>query len=202
MNTKKIYIISSIIVAIGIAAGISFFLIRDQMAKIPDDIKLVTQNDEVYDFAKSDKKLKLVEFAYTYCPEICPTTTQKMNLLKNDLEKAGVYGKKIQFLTVSIDPYRDTPEELRKYMKNYNIEDDGNWILLTGDRDHIRRDIKQIRRVGEPFQFQFRDPGDGFYIHTTFVYLVDEENKYIKKFPMGDDFDKKEVYEKIMDKID
>ncbi|MFB6467120.1 SCO family protein [Cytobacillus sp. Hz8] len=202
MNMKKIYIICSIIVAIGVAAGISFFVIRDQMAKIPDDIKLVTMHNQVYDFAKSDKKLKLVEFAYTYCPDLCPTTTQKMNLLRNDLIKAGVYGNKIQFLTISIDPYRDTPDRLIKYMKDFNIEDDGNWILLTGDRNHIRRDIKQVERIGKPFQFQFRDPGDGFFIHTTFVYLVDENNRYIKKFPMGDKFNRKDVFDKIMKDID
>lgn len=202
MNMKKIYIICSIIVAIGVAAGISFFVIRDQMAKIPDDIKLVTMHNQVYDFAKSDKKLKLVEFAYTYCPDLCPTTTQKMNLLRNDLIKAGVYGNKIQFLTISIDPYRDTPDRLIKYMKDFNIEDDGNWVLLTGDRNHIRRDIKQVERIGKPFQFQFRDPGDGFFIHTTFVYLVDENNRYIKKFPMGDKFNRKDVFDKIMKEID
>lgn len=198
---KKIYIICSIIVMVGIAAGISFFVVRDMTSKIPDNIDLVTMNNEVYDFRESDKKLKMVEFMYTHCPDICPTTTLKMNMLKKDLQKADVFGKEIQFLTITIDPYRDTPEKLQDYMKNFEVEDDGNWIFLTGDQNNIKEDIKEIEELAGTFQFQFRDPGDGFYVHSTFVYLIDENNQYIKKYPMGEDFDREEVYAKIMKEI-
>ncbi|CAM3640670.1 hypothetical protein GCM10009865_26040 [Aeromicrobium ponti] len=198
---KKVYIISTLIVIIGIAAGISFFIIRDMTAKIPDNITLVTANDEVYDFAESEKKLKLVEFIYTHCPDICPTTTQRMNMLKKDLEEEGAYGDKVQFVTVTIDPYRDTTEVLRKYMNTFDIENDGNWILLTADPDNLKQDQYEIQELANTFQFQYRDPGDGFYVHSTFVYLLDENNKFIKKFPMGEEFDKNDVFKKIMKEI-
>ncbi|MFE8694811.1 SCO family protein [Cytobacillus sp. FJAT-53684] len=198
---KKIYIICASIVALGIVAGISFFLIRDMTSKIPDDISLVTMHNEEYDFSKSNKKLKLVEFMYTHCPDICPTTTQRMNLLKNDLVAAGVFGKNVEFLSVSIDPYRDTPEEMVNYMKTFDIEDDGNWTLLTGDPENMKQDQKETLELAETFQFQYRDPGDGFYVHSTFVFLVDENNKFIKKFPMGEEFDKDEIFKKIMKEI-
>lgn len=198
---KKIYIICSSIVVLGIIAGISFFIIRDMTSKIPDNISLVTMHNEKYEFSKSEKKLKLVEFMYTHCPDICPTTTQRMNLLKNDLVAEGVFGKNVEFLSVSIDPYRDTPERMAKYMKTFDIEDDGNWTLLTGDQDNMKQDQKEIRELAETFQFQYRDPGDGFYVHSTFVFLLDENNKFIKKFPMGEDFDKDEVFKKIMKAI-
>jgi protein SCO1 len=198
---KKIYIICGIILFLGVSAGISFFIIRDMTSKIPENTTLVTMNDEVYDFSKAPKKLKLIEFMYINCPDICPTTTQKMRLLKHDLEKANVFGDKVQFISVTIDPYRDTPEALRKYMKTFEVEDDGNWIFLTGDQKNIKEDLVEIRELGETFQFQFRDPGDGFYIHTSLVYLLDENNKFIKKFPMGDNFDKDDVFKKIMSEI-
>lgn len=198
---KKLYIISGIIIILGISAGISFFIIRDMTSKIPDEISLVTMHDEVYDFSKSEKKLKLVEFIYTHCPDICPVTTQRMNLLKNDLKKEDVFGKNVEFLTISIDPYRDTPEKLREYMDTFDIEDDGNWILLTGDQKNIKEDQGEIREIADTFQFQYRDPGDGFYVHSTFVYLIDENNKFIKKFPMGEEFNKNDVFKKIMSEI-
>ncbi|WP_026583030.1 SCO family protein [Bacillus sp. J33] len=198
---KKIYFISSLIVFIGIAAGITFFIIRDATAKIPENITLVTANDEVYDFDESEEKLKLVEFIYTHCPDICPATTQRMNMLKNDLKKEGVYGDKIQFITVTIDPYRDTAEVLRKYMNTFDIENDGNWILLTADSNNLKQDQLEIQELANTFQFQYRDPGDGFYVHSTFVYLLDENNKFIKKFPMGEDFNKNEVFKKVMKEI-
>lgn len=198
---KKIYVICSIIVVLGIIAGISFFIIRDMTAKIPDNISLVTMHNEKYEFSNSDKKLKLVEFMYTHCPDICPTTTQRMNLLKNDLVAEGVFGKNVEFISVSIDPYRDTPDEMLTYMKTFDIEDDGNWTLLTGDQTNIKQDQREIRELAEAFQFQYRDPGDGFYVHSTFVYLLDENNKFIKKFPMGEDFNKDDVFKKIMKEI-
>lgn len=198
---KKLYMICSLIVIVGMTAGISFFFIRDANATIPDDIVLTTMNNESFDFSKTDEKIKLVEFIYTHCPDICPTTTLKMNQLKKDLEKEGVFGEKIQFLTVTIDSYRDTPEVMKSHMSQFDIQDDGNWIFLTGDPIHIKNDQKDIERLANTFQFQYRDPGDGFYVHSTFVFLVDENNKFIKKFPMGEDFNREDVFNKIMKEI-
>ncbi|SEN57559.1 protein SCO1/2 [Mesobacillus persicus] len=198
---KKIYIICSLIVFIGIASGISFFVLRDANAQIPEDITLVTHEQEDYRFGDADKKLKLVEFIYTHCPDICPTTTQKMKLLKQDLEAEGVYGDKVQFITVTIDPYRDTPEVMHKYMDAFEIEDDDQWLMLTGDPNKLKEEQQEIRELADTFQFQYRDPGNGFFVHTTFTYLIDENNKYIKKFPMGIEFNKDEVFDKIMKEI-
>lgn len=158
-------------------------------------------NNESFDFSKTEKKIKLVEFMYTHCPDICPTTTLKMNQLKKDLEEEGVFGDKIQFLTVSIDSYRDTPEVMKSHMSHFEIKDDGNWIFLTSDPNNIKEDQKDIERLANTFQFQYRDPGDGFYVHSTFVFLVDENNRFIKKFPMGEDFKREDVFNKIMKEI-
>lgn len=198
---KKIYIICSMIIIVGIAAGVSFFMVRDASAKIPPDITLITQNKEPYRFGDDSKKLKLVEFIYTHCPDICPTTTQKMNKLKADLQKKDVFGKKVEFLTITIDPYRDTPEELRNYMNSFEIEDDGNWTFLTGDKNNIKEELKKIEEVANAFKFQYRDPGNGFFIHSTFTFLVDENNKFVAKFPMGEDFNKEEVAKSILNEL-
>lgn len=198
---KKVYFISAALIILGITSGILFFVLRDANATIPDNVSLVTQNGDPYLFKEADKKLKLVEFMYINCPDICPTTTQKMNLLKKQLENEGVFGDKIQFITITIDPYNDTPEALTNYMKNFDIENDGNWIFLTGDPDNIKQDLQEIKSAAEPFKFQFRDPGDGYYVHTSLTFLVDENNKFIQKFPMGEDFNNKEVFKEIMKEI-
>lgn len=198
---KKIYLICSLTVFLLIAAGISYFLIRDASAKVPANITLINQNGESYNFGE-DKKIKLVEFIYTHCPDICPTTTQKMVELKADLEKSNVFGKEIEFVTITIDPYRDTPELLQKYMNAFEIQNSNNWIFLTGDQENIKTDQKKIREVADSLQFQYKDPGNGQFVHTSFTYLLDENNKYISKFPMGEDFDKQEVYEAIMDELE
>jgi protein SCO1 len=197
---KKIYLICSLAVFLFVTTGISYFLIRDASSKVPASITLMNQNGESYSFG-DDKKLKLVEFIYTNCPDICPTTTQKMVQLQSDLEKSNVFGKQIEFVTITIDPYRDTPEVLQKYMNAFEIQNSGNWIFLTGNQDTIKEDQRKIREVAESLQFQYKDPGNGQFVHTSFTYLIDENNKYISKFPMGEGFDKQEVYEEIMDEI-
>lgn len=195
---KKVIIISFVLVFIGIASGITFFLIRDANAQIPKDVTLINQNGEEYRFGDDHTKVKLVEFIYTHCPDICPTTTQKMNTLKKDLEKEGVFGKEVEFITITIDPYRDTTEVLNKYMQTFEIENNGNWTFLTGDLKDITESHKRIREIADTFQFQYRDPGDGYFVHSSFTFLVDKDNKFIEKFPMGEEFNKKEVFKEIM----
>ncbi|MDF2855062.1 MAG: manganese transporter [Neobacillus sp.] len=199
---KKIYIICSLAVFLGIAGGISFFLIRDASAQIPEEITLVTQNGDTYNFGEDNTKLKLIEFIYTHCPDICPTTTQKMNSLKTDLEKRGVFGKEVEFITITIDPYRDTPELLQKYIKGFEIENSEHWIYLTGDPENIKEDQRKIQEVADSLQFQYKDPGNGQFVHSSFTFLVDENNKFVEKFPMGEEFDKQVVYEEIMKEIE
>ncbi len=202
IHMKKIYLICGLAVFIGIAAGISFFLIRDANAKIPADVTLIDQNGDSYIFGKDKTKLKLVEFIYTHCPDICPTTTQKMIDLKKDFEKVGVFGKDIEFLTITIDPYRDTPEILSDYMQGFEIQNNEEWLFLTGDKQNIKRDRADIKKVTDAMQFQFKDPGNGQFVHSTFTFLIDENNKFIDKFPMGEDFDKQEVYDQVMDELE
>jgi protein SCO1 len=199
---KKIYLICGLAIFLGIAGGISFFLIRDANAEIPAEVSLINQNGTTYNFGKDHTKLKLIEFIYTHCPDICPTTTQKMVALKKDLVKSGVYGKEIEFLTITIDPYRDTPEILQEYMQGFVINNDKNWKFLTVDKQNIKEDQEQIQKVTDALQFQYKDPGNGQFVHSTFTYLVNQDNNFIAKFPMGNDFNKKEVYETIMDKLD
>lgn len=57
INVKKIYIITTILTIVGISSGILFFVIRDAVAKIPDDISLVTSDGNPYIFGDADKKL-------------------------------------------------------------------------------------------------------------------------------------------------
>jgi protein SCO1 len=199
---KRLYIICSLAVFLGIAGGISFFLIRDANAAIPASATFINQSDDTFNFGKDKTKLKLIEFIYTHCPDVCPTTTQKMVDLKKELLKKGIYGKEIEFVTITIDPYRDTTKILKDYKQGFGIGNDNNWLFLTGAKQQIKDNQKQLRKVTNALQFQYKDPGNGQFIHSTFTYLVDQDNKFIAKFPMGQEFNKQDVYAKILDKIE
>lgn len=198
---KKLYLVCGLAVIILIATGISFFLIRDANGTIPANITLTNQNGNNFNFGKDHSRLKLVEFIYTHCPNICPTTTQKMKQLEKNLRKSGVFGKEIKFITITMDPYRDTPDVLKNYMDGFDIKNDGSWVFLSGYKANTKQTQKKIREVADSLQFQYKDPGNGFYIHSSFTYLLDQNNRFIKKFPMGNGFNQQDVYKTIMNKI-
>ena len=58
-------------------------------------------------------RLKLIYFGFTYCPDICPTDLQAM---ASAIDKLGPAGEQIQPLFITLDPERDTPEHLAKYV--------------------------------------------------------------------------------------
>lgn len=197
---KQIFTVALLVVLLT-SAGISFFLIRDATATIPDDIWFITHEGKEYNFDDSEKKIKVLEFMYISCPEVCPTTTQKMVLLKKDLEKEGVFGEKVQFISITLNLYDDTPDQLKSYMKAFEIKNDGNWIFLTGDKDRIYESSDNLQEITKRFSFFYKDPGDGYYVHSSYVYIIDEDNQFVKKFPMGADFDKDDAFKKIMKEL-
>jgi protein SCO1/2 len=62
-------------------------------------------------------KIVLLYFAYTFCPDACPTT---MVTLKRTLNLLGPEAQKVQVVLVSVDPKRDTPERLGEYARYYH----------------------------------------------------------------------------------
>lgn len=190
---KRYYILAFAIVAIGIGIGIFYLqVIRPGNAELPKDVVMETAFEEEYSFAELPKKARLIEFMYTHCPDVCPITTLEMSKLKNRLEAEGVFGDKVEFLTITIDPKRDTPDILRDYAGRFEVtsSDDG-WIFLTGTEDNTRK-------IAESLGFLYRDPGSGEIIHSTWTYFMDENNNLLEKFTMGDDFDIDRVYKRIM----
>jgi protein SCO1/2 len=84
----------------------------------------------------------LMFFGYTFCPDICPTTLAELRQLQGLLSEEDL--QRLQVVMVSIDPNRDTPEQLRQYLGFF----DAGFRGLTGELD----DIQTLSgRVGIPF---------------------------------------------------
>jgi len=78
-------------------------------------------------------KLVLISFIYTNCTDICPTL---MHNLVDVQEKLGDrFGKDVFFVSISVDPEDDTPEELKKYAERYEAKP--GWTFLTGKKENI-----------------------------------------------------------------
>jgi protein SCO1 len=194
---KKIYFTFIVLLVLGIGTGIFYFTeYRQSEMAFPEDVTMETLEGNTYSFKDLPPKVRLLEFMYTNCPDICPNTTFQMKQLKEKLKKEGVFGDQVEFITITIDPKRDTKEVLQQYAKTFDIHEDEGWYLLRGSEE-------DTLKVADAFDFKYRDPGNGMIIHSSFTYFLDENNRIIEIFGMGEKgFKQDEVYKEIMDHID
>lgn len=85
-------------------------------------------------------KIVVIDFFFTHCPTICPTMTNNMKLLRDNIKSNDAAGNReadfVQFLSVSVDPERDSVAELKKWADRFQINPQ-NWWLLTGNKKEI-----------------------------------------------------------------
>lgn len=115
--------------------------------------------------------LTLLYFGYTFCPDICPVDIVRLAEVKDILTEKGI---DITPIFISIDPERDTPEEINNFV-TYTHKD---MIGLTGSK-------RQIDKLTRNFHVtaQKNESEDEFYTitHTAFFYLIDE-NGFISMY--------------------
>ena len=151
---KRIYyIICAVILVVGISSGIYYFTDYKQSKMIiPEDLVLQTYKGEDYAFKDLTPKVRLIEFMYTQCPDICPSTTHQMKQLRDQLAEENVFGDKVEFITVTFDPVRDTPEILASYAKTFQMDKTDGWYLLTGTKE-------EVKVLADTFEFYGRQNG-------------------------------------------
>ena len=79
-------------------------------------------------------------FGFTHCPDVCPTTLAE---LAGAVKKLGPAGEKVQVLLVTIDPGRDTPELLAKYVTAFNPK----FLALRGSAEETARVAKEFKVI-------------------------------------------------------
>lgn len=135
-------------------------------------------------------KVRLVEFLFTNCPDVCPATTYNMVKLQNELKKDGMWGNKVHFLSVTFDPERDTPQAFKTYGDKMGMDYNG-WTLLTGTE-------KQTADVAKDFGVMVQKMKDGGFVHTvTSLFLVDQQGQIRKIYTMGEEMDNDEILKMI-----
>ena len=108
-----------------------------------NDFRMTDHNGKARTMADFNGKAVAIFFGFTHCPDVCPTTLSEM---KRVMEKLGPDSARLQVLFVTVDPKRDTPELLAKYVPSFNA----SFLGLYGDDDataKIARDFKIIYRV-------------------------------------------------------
>lgn len=107
------------------------------------NLELVNQDGETVRFFDDVLKNKVVviNFIFTNCEGACPLITHKLTLVRDKLE--GFIGKQIRFVSLSLDPQRDSPAALKKFAKTQNADHEG-WVFPTGEPDHLDTIIRKL----------------------------------------------------------
>lgn len=89
-------------------------------------VSMTNQDGEPVVLDQLKGKWSLLFFGYTYCPDICPTTLAQLRQVKRELPKEAL--ERLQVVLVSVDPDRDTANQLKQYLGYF----DKNFVGLRG----------------------------------------------------------------------
>lgn len=109
----------------------------------------------------------LMFFGFTYCPDVCPTT---LTDISGWLDTLGEEAKDLAVYFISVDPERDTPEQLRDYLSAF----DGRIMGLVGTP-------AETARIADAWRVVYKKvpQGDSYVIdHTATVFMVDKSGQF------------------------
>jgi protein SCO1/2 len=121
----------------------------------------------------------VIFFGFTFCPEVCPTTLHELSGLMKEL---GPDADRLNVVFVSVDPERDTPDQLRDYLSLFDPRIRG----LTGTQE-------QVERIAAAYRVYHRrvplEGGSYTMDHTASVYLMDPEGRFTGTIAHGEAHD-------------
>ena len=132
-------------------------------------------------------KVVAVTFIYTLCTSTCPVLTPLMSRVQDNLGQD--FGKKIAFVSITVDPERDTPEMLKLYAQMHGANLAG-WFFVTGPPAAIR-DV--TRRYG----VFASDSATGDIDHTFLTSIIDQRG-FLRVQYLGVRFDPDEFRRDIL----
>lgn len=180
MNRRLLLLVVPPIVAV---AGIGFFLVGGlglfspapeykppielQPSPIPA-FTLTNQYGEKFSLESVRGKVILLYFGYTNCPDVCPLVMSKYAYVLKNLTPEE--RERVALIFVTVDPDRDTPEVMRKYVKLFDEEE--RIIALTGSKEELN---KVWSSYGfKPVYTEKDEQGNYFVTHFAFVLVVDK----------------------------
>jgi protein SCO1/2 len=113
-------------------------------------------------------KVVVLFFGFTHCPDVCPTTLAELALVAREL---GPDAARMQVLFVTVDPERDTPELLRRYVPAFNPA----FLGLYGDAEATARAAQAFKIV---YRKQPLDTSGSYTMdHSAGTYILDQAGR-------------------------
>jgi protein SCO1/2 len=130
---------------------------------------LTDQNGKAVSSTDFHGKYQLIYFGYSFCPDVCPTT---LGVISQALDQIGVDQNRIVPIFITIDPERDTPSVLNKYMAAFGPR----FVGLTGTQTQITAVEKEYRVYAKKQPL----PTGGYGMdHSSVIYLMGADGRLV-----------------------
>jgi protein SCO1 len=147
------------------------------------NFKLTNQEGKTITWDSLKGKIVVADLFFTRCPTICPGMTMNMKRMATSLHNGKRVGDKtnklVHFLSFSIDPDRDSVQQIKKWADRFQVNPE-NWWLLTGNKQEIYNlAINEIK--------MFAEDGKGVdtnFIHSDKFVLIDS-NRHVRGYYDG-----------------
>lgn len=158
------------------ASGRAGPTVTSGVAEIGGPFTLVDETGTAVTEAEFLGQPTLVYFGFSYCPDVCPTALQKLGAAQ---ERLGDVADDVQFVMVSVDPERDTPEELALYVTNAGFPE--GLRGFTGTTEQVEG-IKAAYKVYSQ-KVPLEDSNMDYTVdHQDIIYLIGNDGKFASIF--------------------
>lgn len=166
------------LMVLGIVAMLVFpRIVQRNVSPIGGPFTLTTQTRAKLSDADLRGKPFAIVFGFTRCPEVCPTTLWETT---EAMKTLGANADKLRVLFVSVDPTRDTPEFMARYLQSFDRHITG----LTGTEAEIGAISKEYRIYYKKVP---TDDGDYTMDHTTTMFLMDADGQFAGTISYGEE---------------
>jgi protein SCO1/2 len=150
--------------------------ILEPAAPLPD-FELMATSGQPFHLSEVKGDIALVYFGYTYCPDVCPLTMADLRQALNGLKQGR---ERVHVIFISVDPERDTPEVLGRYLAAF----DSTFIGLTDDFEKVKEVMKPYGAFAE--KQIVTDSTAGYLVsHSARVYLINPDQNLLLMYPCG-----------------
>lgn len=148
---------------------LSFIELNGERKRVPDFV-FTNQDERLISNEDYLGKVYVIEFFFTTCPTICPIMNANMKRLE------AAFGNRDDFgiASFTIDPEKDTPEQLKRYAENLDVFSQ-NWHFLTGNVSTIY----ELANTGFNIFAGINPNVAGGFEHQGYFALVDQ-NGYLR----------------------
>ena len=140
------------------------------------DFELMSTTGESFHLSDAAGRLTLVYFGYTFCPDVCPLTMADVKQALAEMD----HPEQVNVVFISVDPERDTPEVLARYLQAFGSD----FIGLTDDFEKTLDVMGAFGAYAE--KEDVPDSAAGYLVsHTSRLYLLDPQGEIILTYPFG-----------------